>query len=231
MKIPNYILFLILGIAFIGIVYFVNFKKNDSNGAEINTVQNIQSEDITLEELENNLLGGYLDSATGAYWLAKQEDQVIPLIEEMLSKLPEYMNDHQNGVRNIGTFPYNAIYGVAHINSPQSEYFLEKCLTEEVSPDCSLGLEAFKFRKDVGELDGTPSVSRIEAPIYSKAALSSDIVGNIEPGSKVIILETAENPDEVGPRGGNNNYFKIRLFDEDLEGFVQMNPDSIFQFI
>ena len=187
---------------------------------------------LTLETLETRLLGPYIESGYGGYWTAKQGESVIPLIEKMFQKIDIYTEQHRNGERSIGMFPYNAIYALANIENPQSKVSLEKCIDENFSSDCVLALEAWEYRNSHEGGEETVSFARFPMDLYKSSSESSEVLTSLKKGTKVIILdELISNDDEVGFRGGPMRYQRVRIVDSGIEGYIQQRNDSIYLFI
>lgn len=187
---------------------------------------------LSLEILEQRLLGGWIDSAYGGYWTAKQSEDAVPLIEEMFTKIDAYGEQQEEGGELMGIFPYNAIYALAHIDSPKAKTALEKCIDEEFNLNCQMALEAWEYRHNHLTEVGEAGVARAEMVVYEQSDASSKQITTLYEGDKVIILESGvENQNEGGFRGGYMSYFQVKLIDSGEVGYIQQNPDSIFQFI
>jgi hypothetical protein len=183
---------------------------------------------LTLPEVEKRLVrGGYLDTLFAAQWAVAQGEAVIPLLDQMLEKGPQYREEEGGAV---GAYPFNVLWALAHVPSSRSRQVLEKYQEASKDPVAALALKGWWLR--YFEQSVRFGVLINDGSLLERPEEKALVVKRIKSGQKVKILqEKIANPREVGPRGGAQYYDRVELFPSGEPGYIARGGDDFTPFM
>ncbi len=169
-----------------------------------------QQDEVSEEvaEIIDQLNVSYGESVHAAYWLLEQGKEIVPYLDQILG-MYDWQEIH-------GAYPFNVYWALGHIGGVEAEQVLLKHATED--EDAELALKGLRSR----EHNPNKGIMSFDSEVMSKPRIESEILGFVNRGDTIIILDSfIVNEEEVGPRGGYAVYDYIKVVDTNIDGYVQ----------
>ena len=177
------------------------------------------------KELKKAFLDGYAVSLSANDDAVKIGNNIVPLLSELLSERIDPDERMEEG-HELSSYPYNVIWALAQIGGPEAKKALETNM--DIDKDLvRFALKAVEIREELKD----PKVGIFydlyygcekNAILLKEPRETSGEITKIRCGEGIRLIGMTANPNEMGPRGGDQKYAEIELLDGGLKGFYPL---------
>lgn len=163
--------------------------------------------------------GGYEHTLPNAYWASGQGAKIVPVLSDMLM--------HDTKYTDASAFPFNAIWALGRIATPDALKALKKYQAGKHRHDATLAIKACSLRIKLKDKEVGVTI-REDAQLFASADEKSKVLATLKPGTPVRVLHyRAMGPDgQLGPTGDTTHFDQVQLLPKGPVGFLERAGDD-----
>lgn len=179
---------------------------------------------LTFRIVQRRLIGGrYRQNLHAAHWAAGQGAKIVRHLERMIDE--QYSYDAENDPEGTA-FPLNALWALAHIQTPLALRVMEKYYQRSKDERAGLAIKSFKLRREMKSKEYGVVIN--SSTLQTRADPEAEAIKEITGGQEVKVLREG-----IKYVLGNETltYDYVELTETGQRGYIQRRAHNFTPFI